>query len=263
MSLLHKYRPRTLAEVCGQQAVIRALKRFAEAPYPVAMLFHGESGIGKTAAAHALANDLGVACEHGEWGGLYEIPSGEQSGKEVKEMLQQLSFRPMMGSGWRMVVCNEADRMTVSAEVIWLDALENLPPKSVVIFTTNQPEKLSQRFRDRCEVYAFESDSKKLKPHIKKLAERIWRAEVGRGKCPALDILGMPTLGDASTMYASFRLALQQLTRYVRAAKGGGGRDELEAEREQLVRSIGLQEQGSATCDYCGREQNVQLVLLR
>ena len=48
-----------------------------------------------------------------------------------------LSFRPMLGSGWKVLVCNEADRMTTSAETIWLDALEGLPPKSVIVFTTN------------------------------------------------------------------------------------------------------------------------------
>jgi len=104
-------------------------------------------------------------------------------------------------------------------------------------------------------VYAFESDSSTLKPHIKKLAQEVWKSEVGKGKCPRLAILGMPTLGSAETMHASFRLALQQLTRYVRAAQDGGGEEEFVAERAQLVQSIGLREHGEAQCDHCGREQ--------
>jgi replication-associated recombination protein RarA len=257
-SLLSKYRPTTLAEVRGQPQVVKQLVRFAKAPYSAAMLFHGESGIGKSCCAKALAADLGVAVESAEFGGLYEIPSGEMQGQEVRAMLRQLAFRPMMGSGWKVLLCNEADRMSTSAETIWLDALENIPDKSVIAFTTNAPWKLTQRFRDRCEVYAFESDSEKLKPHIKKMAQEIWKAEVGKGKCPALDILGMPTLGDADSMHASFRLALQQLTRYVRAAQGGA--EELAQEREQLVKSIGLGEgAGEATCDHCRHRQSVTL----
>ena len=259
MSLLTKYRPQTLADVRGQAQVTKQLERFARNPYPCAMLFHGETGIGKSATALCLAHALGVVCEQGEWGGLFEIPSGEMSGKEVKETLLALSFRPMCGSGWKVLVCNECDKMTASAEIIWLDALEHVPPKSVLVFTTNAPWRLQQRFRDRCEAYAFTSDSAKLKPAIKKLAQEIWKAEVGKGKCPALDILGMPSLGSAETLHASFRLALQQLTRYIRAAQDGDGREGLEAEREQLIGSIGLGEQGWATCDHCGHQQDVQL----
>jgi DNA polymerase III delta prime subunit len=45
----------------------------------------------------------------------------------------------MVGSGWKVVIINEADRMTPQAEVMWLDGLEKLPAKTVVVFTTNNP----------------------------------------------------------------------------------------------------------------------------
>ena len=60
-----------------------------------------------------------------------------------------------MGSGWRVVVVNECDRMALPAETLWLDALERLPPRTVIVFTTNDPARLSRRFRDRCEQHRF------------------------------------------------------------------------------------------------------------
>src|SRR5437016_587114 len=84
-SLVEKYRPRCLAELLGQPDVRSALETFVTAPYPAAMLFVGETGMGKTSAAYALAYELGCLPEDGELGGLYEIPSGSQTADSVRE----------------------------------------------------------------------------------------------------------------------------------------------------------------------------------
>jgi hypothetical protein len=60
----------------------------------------------------------------------------------------------LFGSGWNVGIINEeSDRMALSVESVWLDALEHLPPKAVVVFTTNDPGRLSRRFRDGCECH--------------------------------------------------------------------------------------------------------------
>ncbi|HEX4588606.1 MAG TPA: AAA family ATPase, partial [Gemmataceae bacterium] len=215
--LTDKYRPRTLAEVLGQPEIVASLQRFVAAPYSCAMLFTGDSGIGKTSAAYALAHDLGCAVEEGELGGVFEIPSGSQTAESVRKILDLLRYRPLCGSGWRVLMVNECDRMALPVETIWLDALEHLPAQTVVVFTTNEPARLSQRFRNRCEEYAFLGGSDRLKPWIDALARRLWERE-GDGEMPDLDGMGMPTLGDTGSMTASFRLALQQLQTLLRSA---------------------------------------------
>ncbi len=219
-SLVTKYRPACLDEVLGQEAVVASLKTFAANPYPAAFLFHGESGTGKTSAAHALAHELGVAVEDGDIGGLFEIPSGSQSAEAVRKLLDTLCYRPLVGSGWRVCVVNECDRMSQPAETIWLDALEHLPPQTVVIFTTNNLGKLSRRFRDRCEVFGFTCQREAIGPWIRALAQRVWEQEGGAGECPGLETIGLPTLGDLDNFHPSFRLALQQLQRTIRDARG-------------------------------------------
>lgn len=250
-SLLEKYRPQTLADVLGQPAVTRALTDFVVAPYSTGMLFHGDSGVGKSATAMALACDLGCRPDQGAFGGYTELASGEQTADAVRRELANLRHAPMFGSQWRVLVLNEADRMLLPAETLWLDALERLPDRTLVIFTTNMPEKLSKRFRDRCEQYHFTSETKRLKPHLRKLAEKVWAAEVGKGKAPGLDWLGLPRLGAADTLNASFRLALQQLTKLIREYKQRGAKG-LKAVEQQLALDTVDDAHAHAACDHCG-----------
>jgi len=174
------YRPKCLQAILGQPKALKILETFARSPRPAAFLFEGESGTGKTSAAIGLAAALGCAVEHAEFGGVWTIASGEQSADAVRDKYRRLSLTPMCGSGWKVAIVNEADRMAKPAETIWLDALENLPPRSVVIFTTNFAGNLSSRFRDRCMRVGFVSDAKALREDAERLVLQIWSRETGK-----------------------------------------------------------------------------------
>jgi len=53
-----KYRPKSLKEVINQKHVVERLKAFVKEKNIPHCLFAGSAGIGKTASALALANDL-------------------------------------------------------------------------------------------------------------------------------------------------------------------------------------------------------------
>ena len=180
--LTERYRPRRLGALWGQGEVVRALRAFIAEAYSAAFLFEGETGTGKTSAAIALAGDLGcdLTQKPPEFGGLHEIASGEQTAETVRELHNSMWRIPFYGNGWKVVIVNEADRMSSAAETIWLDRLEQMAPRTVIVFTTNNPEKLSQRFRDRCTRLAFESDAEKLSDAAAGLVQSIWRSETGK-----------------------------------------------------------------------------------
>lgn len=99
MSLVDKYRPKTLSDIWGQDEAMSVLTSYARSPYPTAFLFSGETGTGKTSAALALANEIGVAIDQNEFGGLYQIASGEQTGETVRKTIRSLYSRPFAGIG--------------------------------------------------------------------------------------------------------------------------------------------------------------------
>lgn len=212
-SLTEKYRPRTISDLCGQREAVSILSSFIKNPYPVAFLFDGETGTGKTSAALALATDLGVDIAQAEFGGLYQIPSGEQTGEMVRRLISSLHTRPFCGSGWKVLIVNEADHMTPNAAMVWLDALERLPRDTVVIFTTNESGKLPRRFRTRCECLRFESSALLLSAEAQAFIDRIWLAETGSNNSPSL--FDLPDVIDGNSI--SFRQILQVLSGMIRS----------------------------------------------
>ena len=58
MNLSRRYQPNTLDEIVGQPAVVRWLKTFAVEPYPCCIAFVGSPGVGKSATAKVLIQEL-------------------------------------------------------------------------------------------------------------------------------------------------------------------------------------------------------------
>jgi ATPase family protein associated with various cellular activities (AAA) len=181
-SLSERHRPKVLADVVGQGPVLFRVEAFLEAPYSTAFLFEGPTGVGKTTVALAIAAELGAV----EMGGLEQVKSGMQDAEEVERVLGNLRYTPMLGSGWRVIIVDEADYMSYKASQIWLSALEDLPSRSLVIFTTNNTHKFSDRFLDRCERFAFESAPVMHAQDAQALIDRIWLAETGETESPRL-----------------------------------------------------------------------------
>lgn len=187
-------------QIHGQPRAMAIVKAFLRSPSSIAFLLHGPTGTGKTSTAHYLADALQV--DRSPVGGFDEIPAGEQSAEAVRALAMSFRLRPMKGD-WRLIVVNECDSMSSQAEKIWLDVLEHLPPRVVICFTTNAPEKLSARFSDRCRSVEYVANARAVQEFVKQQwAERM-------PGIPAPDVLD--TAGFRPGRPPSYRLAMSDL----------------------------------------------------
>lgn len=212
-SIVQACRPESLADIVGQDSTIARLQRYLSAPYSAAFLFDGPTGTGKTSAALAIASELG--CD-GPFGGVMRIAAGEQNGAAVRALRKDLSLVPMMGSGWKVPIVDEADYMKGDAPMVWLSVLEELPPETLIIFTTNDPEKLPDRFLDRCERFHFGGGALELGPACQDLIERICRDNEFPAPPRWQDLPGARVDADGNL---SVRRVLQGLESWLREAE--------------------------------------------
>ena len=99
------YRPSTLAEVRGNDTARDELKEWAEtwADHREAAILHGSPGVGKTSAAHALANDMG-------WDRIELNASDSRTKDDIQRVAGRASANATLGESSRqLVIVDEAD----------------------------------------------------------------------------------------------------------------------------------------------------------
>ncbi|WP_447979787.1 DNA polymerase III subunit delta' [Candidatus Nitrospira bockiana] len=156
----------------GPKALLRAA--VARDRVAHAYLFYGEDAIGKRLMAVRFAQALN--CEAAEAGcgtcrscrqiesythpdALLIEPDREQANPQVKieqirEIEQQIIYRPLIGR-FKVVVIDEADRMTLGAANALLKTLEEPPAHSVFILISSKPFALPATITSRCQGLRF------------------------------------------------------------------------------------------------------------
>lgn len=172
MSLYRDYRPKTFAELVGQDAVVRTLTSALDSgKLAHAYLFSGPRGSGKTSAAKILARCIDCVngpsatpdntCENcrailsGTALDVLEIDAASNRGiDEIRALRDAVKFAP---SAMRMKVyiIDEAHMLTKEGANAFLKTLEEPPPHAVFILATTEPEKLPLTILSRCQRYAF------------------------------------------------------------------------------------------------------------
>ena len=131
-SLCDRYRPANLSAIVGNAGAMRTLHAFASRPFPSAWLLEGPSGIGKTSAALAVAGALASGPD------LLHMIGPDVTADSLRAVWDTLRLASWKPGGWRVLVIDEADGMTRTAQVLALRFLESIPPRAIVILTSNE-----------------------------------------------------------------------------------------------------------------------------
>lgn len=201
MKLSDKYRPTSVSDIVGQFSVVKIKKALAQ-PYSGCWCFVGHPGTGKTACAAAVASEL--ECDS-EMTGLFRITASDLGVDAARELFdRKLRLRPFNDSGWKCVIIEELELLSQQCQVFLKVALENLPPKTTVLATSNGFGKLQEALMERFTVLEFLSGQHFANQCVRKLKE-IWACEVGSD--PPADIAQWGWVGDRFSM----RIAMQRL----------------------------------------------------
>lgn len=150
--MLHiTYRPKTFADIIGNETTIKSLKslfRKSKLKSHV-FLFHGQYGSGKTTFAHVLKNELNCS-EHD----FTEINNANSRGIDTaREIIKNIHYAPIEGDV-KVILLDEVHMATKEMQNALLKVLEDgCPPHVYFILCTTEPKKLLPTIRSRCLTY--------------------------------------------------------------------------------------------------------------
>jgi len=172
MSLYRTWRPKTFADLVGQDAVVRTLTTAIDTGRLAhAYLFSGPRGSGKTSAAKILARC--IECIHGPTAtpdnacdnclailagtalDVLEIDAASNRGiDEIRALRDAVKFAPA-SMRMKVYIIDEAHMLTKEGANAFLKTLEEPPSYAVFILATTAPESLPPTILSRCQRYAF------------------------------------------------------------------------------------------------------------
>lgn len=169
--LYEKYRPRRIADFIGLTDIKQRMAKFAANPKNAAMIFHGDSGLGKTTMALAIGAEMEAE--------IHLIPSQKCTVENVEDTIRVCWNATHKVNGFHLVIVDEADQMTEKAQLALLSKLDSTahPPKTIFIFTCNGTAGLEKRFLSRC--MKFEFSNYGLREALAAFLAKVWEAETG------------------------------------------------------------------------------------
>ena len=165
--LARKWRPKTFADLVGQEHVVKALQNALDkGRLHHAYLLTGTRGVGKTTIARILAKSLNcetpshgepcgqcpscTAIDQGRFVDLLEIDAASNTGIDnIREVLENAQYAPTAGK-YKVYIIDEVHMLSKSAFNAMLKTLEEPPGHVKFILATTDPHKVPITVLSRC-----------------------------------------------------------------------------------------------------------------
>ena len=170
-ALYRKYRPKTLAEVVGEEQVTKILENaIKEQKISHAYLFIGPRGCGKTSVARIFAhaiNDFKYELED-DYIDIIEIDAASNTGVDnIRELREKACIAPSKGK-YKVYIIDEVHMLSKSAFNALLKTLEEPPKHVVFIMATTDAYKVPVTITSRAQTFTFKlADTKTMFDYLK------------------------------------------------------------------------------------------------
>jgi DNA polymerase III subunit gamma/tau len=223
-SLYRRHRPRTFADVIGQEHVVRTLRNAIEqGKVHHAYLFVGSRGTGKTSMAKMLAACLN--CAHGptvDPCGVCEScvsiaaatsmdviemdAASNNSVDDIRELRDSVQYAPVTGR-YKVYILDEAHMLSTAAWNAFLKTLEEPPPSTIFVLATTEAHKVMDTVVDRCHRFDFR------RPTVEQLVTVVQRVADKEAIAIAPDAVAL-VARNATGSYRDALGTLEQLVTY-------------------------------------------------
>ncbi len=164
------YRPRSLSEVRGNDTARDELLAWAEA-WPEegrAVILHGQPGVGKTSAAHALAADMG-------WKPIELNASDQRTAAVIEEVAGEAARSATFGGGRKLIILDEADNLHGNVDRGGAAAMTRLVKDAAqpIVLIANDFYEMGRGLRDAAEDIEFRAvSSRSIVPVLRDICRK-------------------------------------------------------------------------------------------
>lgn len=150
MSTLHtQYRPKTLDEIIGHEAIVKSLQYVLKRKTSRAFIFEGQYGLGKTTLARIVARSVGCSMKS-----VVEVDAATNTGIDaMREVTGSMIFSAIGEKKKKMFIIDEAHMLSKQAWTSLLKSAEEPPPHVYWAFCTSDGAKIPAGIRSRCVEY--------------------------------------------------------------------------------------------------------------
>jgi DNA polymerase-3 subunit gamma/tau len=247
--LARKYRPRTFADLIGQEAMVRTLRNaFAADRIAHAFVLTGVRGVGKTTTARIIAKGLNcvgpdgtggptiepcgvcepcVAIAEGRHVDVLEMDAASRTGVgDIREIIDSVAYRAA-SARYKVYIIDEVHMLSTAAFNALLKTLEEPPAHVKFIFATTEIRKVPVTVLSRCQRF----DLRRIEPEV--MLAHLGGIAQAEGAAPSPEALALIVRAAEGSVRDALSLMDQAI------AHGGGA-----TSAEQVRAMLGLADRG-------------------